>query len=274
MAYALRRVLILTVSLVFLLGFVAMIANEPDLLRFAVAIYYAIAAVSFVLLLLGVQSVQIMYKMHDYVVGTFLFVVLGILSLMQIKYLQTWLLYHNALSAGVAIEDVLKYARKTKERGTLSSDTQDVVEQLKKQLAEQDKLLKAVMHKTKNYGAVPASIPEPEAQVPFSFTAVELSESMKTRAADAAVTNSVQDPPQPREARTIVPSEPVSILKDKDTNKEKDKASSGTVDSCGSASRLSSSANSTSSFDASFNTETKQPPANFSFSQPSSLPPR
>jgi hypothetical protein len=34
---------------------------------------------------------------------------------MQIGYLQTWLLYHNALSSGVVIEDVLKHARKTKE---------------------------------------------------------------------------------------------------------------------------------------------------------------
>ena len=33
----------------------------------------------------------------------------------QIGYLQTWLLYHNALSSGVAIEDILKHARKTKE---------------------------------------------------------------------------------------------------------------------------------------------------------------
>ena len=34
---------------------------------------------------------------------------------LQIGYFQTWLLYHNALSAGVAIEDILKHARKTKE---------------------------------------------------------------------------------------------------------------------------------------------------------------
>jgi hypothetical protein len=33
----------------------------------------------------------------------------------QIGYLQTWLLYHNALSSGVVIEDILKHARKTKE---------------------------------------------------------------------------------------------------------------------------------------------------------------
>mgnify|MGYP005680216051 CR=1 FL=1 len=220
------------------------------------------------------QSVQIVYKMHDYVVGMFLFVVLGILSVLQIKYLQTWLLYHNALSAGVAIEDVLKYARKTKERGTIASDTQDVVEQLKKQLAEQDKLLKAVMQKSKNYGAILTPTTEPDTRPPFSLASVELSEPMKTLAVDAAVGNSIADPPQPKEARQVDSSEPMSILKEMEFRKEKDRASTGNLGGHGSSSKLSSSMNSNSSFDASFSMETKKPPADFSFSQPSSLPPR
>jgi len=59
----------------------------------------------------------------------------------QIGYLQTWLLYHNALSAGVAIEDVLKYARSSKEKSR--SDT-DVINELRSQVQEQDRLLKAL----------------------------------------------------------------------------------------------------------------------------------
>jgi hypothetical protein len=31
------------------------------------------------------------------------------------NHIQTWLLYHNALSTGVVIEDILKYARTSKE---------------------------------------------------------------------------------------------------------------------------------------------------------------
>ena len=78
-----------------------------------------------------------------------MFFFLAILSTIQLSYLQTWLLYHNALSAGVAIEDVLKYARRSKEMGR--SDSSDVVNELRAQLAEQERLLKNFM-KTKSYG--------------------------------------------------------------------------------------------------------------------------
>merc|ERR1711988_1141718 len=143
-----------------LLCLIVMIAKEPDLFRFAVAMYYAIAAVSFVLLLLGVQSVQIVYKMHDLVIGNTIFFVLAVLSALQVGYLQTWLLYHNALSAGVAIEEVLKYARKTKERGgSAVGDTQEMVEQLRRQLTEQEKLLRSLMSGKPAAAAADAALP-------------------------------------------------------------------------------------------------------------------
>ena len=53
--------------------------------------------------------------------------------------MQTWLLYHNALSAGVAIEDVLKYARTNKEKRQTEAD---LIHDLRAQVQEQDRVLK------------------------------------------------------------------------------------------------------------------------------------
>jgi hypothetical protein len=60
----------------------------------------------------------------------------------QIGYLQTWLLYHNALSAGVVIEDILKHARRTKERG--AADGEDI-SSLRSQLIEQERVVKQLI---------------------------------------------------------------------------------------------------------------------------------
>jgi len=57
-------------------------------------------------------------------------------------YFQTWLLYHNALSSGVEIEDILKFARRTKER---ASDDSGVVIELRSQVAEQQKIINQII---------------------------------------------------------------------------------------------------------------------------------
>jgi hypothetical protein len=91
------------------------------------------------LLLTDFPSINQIYKYHDYLVGHTIFTVLAILSTLQIGYLQTWLLYHNALSAGVAIEDILKHARKTRERGIVEDED---ISTLRAQLQEQERLVK------------------------------------------------------------------------------------------------------------------------------------
>lgn len=53
------------------------------------------------------------------------------------------MLYHNALSAGVVIEDILKYARKSKERAVDEGDTS--VTELKAQLAHQERLIQQLI---------------------------------------------------------------------------------------------------------------------------------
>ena len=94
-----------------------MVCSELTLVRYSVAVYYVVGATSFTMLCTGNQaSISYIYKLHDLVVGHFLFLVLALLSLLQLGYFQTWLLYHDALSSGVEIEDVLKHTRKSKNR--------------------------------------------------------------------------------------------------------------------------------------------------------------
>lgn len=56
-------------------------------------------------------------------------------------------MYHNALSAGVVIDDILKHARKTKEQ---ASDDSDLIHELKKHVLEQDRLIKSMLQLQNN----------------------------------------------------------------------------------------------------------------------------
>jgi callose synthase len=67
------------------------------------------------------------------------------------KDIQTWLLFHNALSQGVVIEDILKYARKSQEQSAGSEDaiSEDATE-LKKVLNQQ---VRYIIHYTAYFTA-------------------------------------------------------------------------------------------------------------------------
>lgn len=62
---------------------------------------------------------------------------------LQMGILQTWLLYHNALSSGVIIEDVLKYARNSRQRADDEGDIS--VSALRAQLAHQEQMIQLLM---------------------------------------------------------------------------------------------------------------------------------
>lgn len=62
--------------------------------------------------------------------------------------LQTWLLYKNAISSGVAIDDILKYARRTKDdahQNDSKNDNLAAITELRQQLAAQDTLIKDLL---------------------------------------------------------------------------------------------------------------------------------
>lgn len=66
------------------------------------------------------------YRVHDYVVGHILFIPLFILSALQIpNMIQTWLLYHNALSSDLRVEELLSLQssdREEKQKRTTASE--------------------------------------------------------------------------------------------------------------------------------------------------------
>jgi hypothetical protein len=80
------------------------------------------------------------------------------MAVMQLGYFQTWLLYHNALSSGVEIEDILKYARKTKQRANTDTDT---INDLKLQVAQQERLIRQIIDQG-GYGSMGQSGPPPK----------------------------------------------------------------------------------------------------------------
>ena len=141
-SYAVRRFTKLFVSTSIFATMIYLICTHPLYIKYAVAIYYLLSAMSFLLLLKGVPGIIQVYKVHDYIVGHTIFALLGIMSLVQIGYLQTWLLYHNALSSGVVIDDLLKYTRKSKEKAV---DEENVINDLRSQVTKQEKMIQQLL---------------------------------------------------------------------------------------------------------------------------------
>lgn len=110
----------------------------------ALAIYYFCGALAFLGKLCGVRAVSVAYWIHDLLLGHIIFVALFVLAALQIpSHIQTWLLYHNALSAGVVIEDILSHARKSREEAR--SAATDQTAELRKIVQQQDVLLKQLL---------------------------------------------------------------------------------------------------------------------------------
>ena len=138
LSYAVRRSAsaLITSFCVIMLAF--LFHTHKRYFAYTMSFYYIGASLSLICLLTGLCRPSYFYKIHDYVIGHFLFVILYVLSVIQLGVLQTWLLYHNALDAGVAIEDILQYAKR-KQDGEVD---EAVVIELRNQLMEQDKLIK------------------------------------------------------------------------------------------------------------------------------------
>jgi callose synthase len=145
MPYPIRRTVGILIFVGLVAGVITLIIEDLDYLRYALAAYYALGAVCLLGLLFGLRFVKIFYFVHDIVCAHIIFVPLFVLAALQLPgTIQTWLLYHNALSTNVVVSDILRYARKTKESGGTGENTEDLQEQvaeLRKLVQKQEQVL-------------------------------------------------------------------------------------------------------------------------------------
>jgi callose synthase len=126
-------------------GVITLVIEDLNYLRYALAGYYALGAICMLGLLCGFRFVKLFYFVHDIICAHIIFVPLFVLAALQLPgTIQTWLLYHNALSTNVVVSDILRYARKTKESGGSGENTEDLQEQvaeLRKLVQKQEQIL-------------------------------------------------------------------------------------------------------------------------------------
>jgi len=168
MPYPVRRTIGILVAVGIVVDIVTLFIEDSNYLRYALAGYYGSGAICMLGLLYRFKFVKVFYLIHDIVCAHIIFLPLFILAALQLPgMIQTWLLYHNALSTNVVVSDILKYARKTKESGGTGSgeaneDLLDQVNELKKVVHKQQKILESMSLSASSSDAYP------DAQVPIS----------------------------------------------------------------------------------------------------------
>lgn len=143
--YPVRRTIEILLFCGIIAGIVTLFIEDTNYIRYALSAYYGIGAFCQIGLLFGVKFVKYFYLIHDMVCGHVIFIPLFILAALQLpRLMQTWLLYHNALSADVVVSDILRYARKAQESGSKSEASEDLLEQiaeLRKVVQRQEEIL-------------------------------------------------------------------------------------------------------------------------------------
>jgi callose synthase len=131
MPYPVRRTIGIMLFTGMVAGVVSLFLEDRNYIRYALAGYYGMGAVCLLGLLSGVKVVKQFYLVHDIVCGHLIFIPLFMLAALQLPGLiQTWLLYHNALSTDVVVSDILRYARKSQESGSGGEINEDLMEQI------------------------------------------------------------------------------------------------------------------------------------------------
>jgi callose synthase len=143
--YPVRRTIGILLFSGLVAGLITLFVEDTNYIRFSVASYYYAGAICNIGLLWGYKFVKPFYLVHDVVCGHIIFIPLFILAALQLPGLiQTWLLYHNALSTDVVVSDILRYARKSQESGTHGESNEELTEQLqdlRKLVQKQEQIL-------------------------------------------------------------------------------------------------------------------------------------
>lgn len=195
--YPVRRTVGILVFVGLVAGVVLLVIEDLNYLRYALAGYYAVGAVCMVGLLFGFKFVKYFYFVHDVVCAHIIFVPLFLLAALQLPgHIQTWLLYHNALSANVVVSDILRYARKTKESGGSGETNEDLVEQvaeLRKLVQRQEQILTSAGLATENDASAATPRPPTSSAMPGLASAPFRSQSTSGRGYGRAISMSGMD---------------------------------------------------------------------------------
>jgi callose synthase len=127
--YPVRRTIgILIFSGVFA-GILTLFIEDSNYIRYGISAYYTLGAFCLIGLMYGLKPIKYFYLIHDIICAHIIFIPLFVLAALQLPgMIQTWLLYHNALSTDVVVSDILRYARRTQESG--SENAEDLTEQI------------------------------------------------------------------------------------------------------------------------------------------------
>jgi callose synthase len=156
MPYPVRRTIGIMLFIGMIAGICTVVIEDTNYVRYGLAAYYAMAAFCLLALLAGFKFVKYFYFLHDLVCAHIIFVPLFIMGALQLPgHIQTWLLYHNALSSDVVVGDILRYARKTQESAGGAEGQEDLVEQV----AELRKIVQRQEQMLMGAGFVPSQTP-------------------------------------------------------------------------------------------------------------------
>jgi len=148
MPYPIRRTFGIVIGIGLMASCATIFIEVSNFIRYGLSAYYGIGAMCQLGLIFGMKFVKNFYFVHDLVCGHIIFVPLFILAMLQIPHhIQTWLLYHNALSSDVVVSNILRYARKSQESGGTSAPNEDLVEQiseLRKLVQKQEQMIASI----------------------------------------------------------------------------------------------------------------------------------
>mmetsp|Transcript_33873 Transcript_33873/g.103973 ORF Transcript_33873/g.103973 Transcript_33873/m.103973 type:complete len:586 (-) Transcript_33873:79-1836(-) len=147
--YALHRLVQMFLGVASLAVVIGEVVAKPASLKFAISAYYLLAALAVLGTLWGGEGpssfgyrgstgvfshlvpalTRNLARCHDLAIGYCYFAFfLPLAAVRVVDVVQTWLLFHNALSEGVVVDDILKQARQSQE----SSGAKDQAEELQK----------------------------------------------------------------------------------------------------------------------------------------------
>jgi callose synthase len=128
---ALTRFLKIPLMVTTITSFAVFISRDAFLLHMCGGVYYLCAAIYTVGVVAGMGSVAELLRIHDLIWGHAMFIPLFALAALQLPdKIQTWLLYHNALSEGVLIDTILKQARRSQKAEEAQASTERVTQQV------------------------------------------------------------------------------------------------------------------------------------------------